>query len=66
MYNHKMIHSKWNDDGPSDGLNAMFEAINYYQDTSKPEKFEKIIRYNEIDCKVMWDIVKYLRSRIIT
>ena len=25
-------------------------------------KFQKIIRYNEVDCKVVWDIVKYLRE----
>ena len=73
MVSHNMIKSKWNFNGPENGLNAMFEAIDYYKYMSNPNKnlqkyqeyielMTSIIDYNEIDCKVVWEIVKYLRN----
>lgn len=69
MYENELITSLWDDDGPSDGLSAMIEAMNYYNKVSANtinhhdrENFNKIIKYNEIDCKVMAEIVDYLRK----
>lgn len=71
MANHGMIQSKWDNNGPSNGLNAMLEAIEYYKyirDSNNNENRDKyveminsIVNYNEIDCKVVWEIVTYLR-----
>lgn len=56
----KLIKSCWDDNGPSDGLDAMYSAIKHYteQDT---ELMNNIIKYNEMDCKILWEIVLYLR-----
>jgi predicted RecB family nuclease len=27
------------------------------------ESYKEIIDYNEVDCRVMWEIVKYLRKK---
>lgn len=75
MYKNKWISSCWSDDGPSEGLSAMIDAIQYYKLLDNPkiskkstefktsEKiFNSIINYNEIDCKVVWEIIKYLRT----
>jgi predicted RecB family nuclease len=50
----------------SDGFRAMLEAIKLYR-THKPMNREEpiykdIIDYNEVDCRVVWEIVNYLRA----
>lgn len=63
MYKHKFIKTVWDSDGISDGLQAMLDAIKYYKNSNTETKImDEIIKYNEIDCKVMWEIVNYLRS----
>jgi len=70
MYNLKCINTKWDVDGPIDGLSAMVDAIRYYKnkdnnaiESSDDNKiFKAIINYNEIDCEVIWQIVSYLRN----
>lgn len=76
MYKNNMITTHWNDDINS-GINAMFKAIKYYKymNTNPPSNtdthnthlkhFNNIINYNEIDCKVLWDIITYLRKNNI-
>ena len=72
MVSHGMIQSNWNFIGPDNGLSAMLEAIEYYRYMAGSNKTEQdnenyrrmmlsIIDYNEIDCKVVWEIVRYLR-----
>lgn len=60
MHSLKFINTLWDDSGPSDGFSAMFDAIEYYK--SKDDKvMNGIIKYNEVDCKVIYEIVEYLR-----
>ncbi len=63
MYNNKMISTNWDKNGCSNGLQAMLSAYNMYKNktvlTSKDLK--DIIKYNKIDCKVLWEILSYLR-----
>lgn len=79
MYKHGMIKTVWNENGVSDGLTAMIDAINYYRenkfydpikelsnDYANDNKIDSIRRYNEIDCKVMWEIINYLRTNHVT
>jgi hypothetical protein len=77
MASHQMIKSTWCENGPSDGLSAMLEAVDYYRFMNSieahnqtnhltKEKYLKvmdsIIAYNEIDCKTVYEIVEYLRN----
>ena len=70
MKSHGMIETEWDSSSLiTDGLNAMIMAGRYYikkrqqQLTVNDKKiFKDIIKYNEVDCKVMFDIVNYLRK----
>lgn len=71
MVNHGMIQCTWGIDkfGCSDGLKAMFLAGQVYQESRDKNvnvvelpKMKSIIEYNEIDCKVVSEIVNYLRN----
>ena len=73
MASHNMIQTNWHCDGPENGLDAMLEAIEYYQyfsgtqqsneETMKYNRLmDSIQDYNEVDCKVLWEIVSYLRK----
>ena len=66
MYIHKLIKTNWTND-LSNGLDAMFLAYKEYDkknniNLKKNNLFKKIIKYNEIDCKVLWDIVNYIKK----
>uniref|UniRef100_A0A6C0EEJ6 Uncharacterized protein n=1 Tax=viral metagenome TaxID=1070528 RepID=A0A6C0EEJ6_9ZZZZ len=70
MYTHKMINTKW--DNNMNGLTAMYQAIKYYEKVMKKELSEDdkktmdtIIKYNEVDCKVVWEILRYLRANLV-
>jgi hypothetical protein len=60
LYNHKLINSCWEHSSAcSSGLTAMILANKLYQkDEAVPEQpiMKEIINYNEIDCKVLWEI----------
>ena len=66
FYNNGLIPTIWKDGKVSDGLKAMIEAIRLYRhiDTINIDNsiYKDIIDYNEIDCKVIYDIVGYLRD----
>lgn len=65
MHKNGMIHTKWNST-ISDGLQAMYDAVNYYKkDVTSPQVMENIVNYNEVDCKVMYEIVSYLQKNHI-
>ena len=68
MYSHGLITTNWAD-SPVDGLGAMVGA---WRSDHKARKqgismaqlplMGEISRYNEVDCKVMMEIVRYLRT----
>ena len=63
MSNHNLININWNKCKIADGLTAMIQAINYYHNKSKNKKIiNHIIKYNKIDCKIIYKIITYLRN----
>jgi len=68
MYEHKMIDTYWDDSNCTNGLDAMHQAYTIYLNENKDDSITqnmqmKIInKYNEIDCKIMWNILNYLRE----
>ncbi len=63
MHKHGMIKTIWDTENiVSDGLSAMYEAYKLYQNNNKINRLQlkQIIKYNLIDCKIMWDILNAL------
>lgn len=70
MHHYGMIPTTWTNAygaSPMGGLNAMVKAIKNYgtaEGTEGMEQcFSKLIEYNYVDCKVMEEILEYLRSQ---
>lgn len=68
MNRNDMIHTRWAD-GPTDGLGAMVGAWRCEELAAKQgcslldiELMKQIRDYNEVDCKVMWEAISYLRN----
>jgi hypothetical protein len=66
MYQHKLIDITWDKTLECcDGLNALHIAMNIYNNnqniTVKTKEMQDIIKYNEIDCHVLYKILNYLR-----
>lgn len=64
---HKLIESFWDTDSKcSNGLNAMIMANNLYllkkDNIINDNVMKEIIHYNEIDCKVLWEIHKLIKQ----
>ena len=67
MFKNRMITSSWDTSNPcSNGLNAMLLAYKLYKHNTSISGTEPImkdiIHYNLIDCKVLWEILHYLRN----
>lgn len=63
LYSNGLINTNWSDSNITDGLNAMISAMRYYNTNEKDENImENIIKYNKVDCKVLWEILNLLRS----
>ncbi len=68
LYKHKMIKTRWADSS-LDGTSAMLAAWNCEKKCVQGEgnklvnfiEMSEIIKYNEIDCKVIWDILKIFK-----
>ena len=63
MYNNNYISTTW-DNNICDGLDAMFLAWKEYNNIDNNDNMKNIIKYNEVDCKVIWEIVNYLRNNL--
>lgn len=65
LYDNNLISTNWNNSKCSNGLNAMMIAMKLYNKnikiTNRNNEIKKIIKYNEIDCKVLYEILKFLR-----
>ena len=68
-----MIESCWDSSSPcSNGLTAMILANKLYESVKnntidnviEDPVMKEIIKYNEIDCKVMWEIHKLIREKL--
>jgi len=46
----------------TDGLNVMVEANEYYTNPAKKYILNNIIKYNEIDCKMVYEVLQYFRT----
>jgi hypothetical protein len=61
-----LIDTNWDDGRMSNGFRAMLEGIKLYRTgvpmTKCVELYKEIIDYNEVDCRVVWEIVNYLRN----
>ena len=64
MYKHGMIKTIWKTNNiVSDGLSAMYEAYKIYlNNKSINTQLKHIIKYNKVDCKIMWDILNALKK----
>ena len=65
MFENGLIQTTWNvkDTHIKDGLEAMMSAITYYKNRQVNHSImNNIISYNEVDCKVLFEIVEYLRK----
>jgi len=56
-----LITTSWEIGELENGLTAMHRSIEYYS-TGNKQIISGIERYNMTDCKVIWDIVRYLRN----
>jgi hypothetical protein len=64
MQKHGMIKGTL-DSSCDNGMSAMINAWKVYQsdkDVDASEKMKDIMKYNEFDCKVLWEILSYLRK----
>lgn len=63
MFEYNMIETTWEDSECGSGQDAMFKAWKMYVNNNKnKETFSDIIKYNEIDCKTMFEMLNYLKD----
>ena len=69
LYSHRLIETNWAD-SPVDGLGAMVGAWSCDEEARRLEVpmsglplMVEIAHYNEVDCKVMMEIIWYLRAK---
>lgn len=65
MSKQKLIDIEWPVGGPNNGLDAMMDAVKYYNSSNRKNNIIiSIEEYNKIDCMAVWKIVDYLRKTI--
>ena len=69
MRRHGLIETEWDDGNPVDGLGAMVGAWRCDDDARRLgvkmgelPLMKSIAHYNEVDCKAIMEIVRYLRA----
>jgi len=61
MYDHKMIKKNYKDGDCDSGDKSIINAIKYYNDNDN-KCYNDLIKYNEIDCTVMYEILTFFRN----
>jgi hypothetical protein len=68
LHKHGLIKTHW-EDGPTDGLGAMVGAWSAAAEAHRSgvslrevELMREIERYNEVDCRVMYEVISWLRA----
>lgn len=62
LHSHSLIPTKWESDCTG-GLEAMMLANNIYNKGGEEKDFRDIIKYNETDCRVLFDIHQLLKGK---
>lgn len=72
MYDNRLITTRYSESGIYDGLSATIHAIKYYNAIDNNHTnfgldnvMVNITEYNYVDCRVVWEIVNYLREHNI-
>jgi hypothetical protein len=68
MAKNNLIKTSWEEGGITNGLSAMEEAGKIYRSSHGEEitqKMSNIRKYNEVDCKVLYEITNYMRNNMI-
>ena len=59
LYDLGEVQTAW---APEDsGLSVMIEGMKAYSTENPWEALQHVLRYNEVDCKIMWEILTFLR-----
>ncbi|AKF03415.1 BPTD_3080 family restriction endonuclease [Sandaracinus amylolyticus] len=68
LHTHGLVKTSWSD-GPTDGLGAMVAAWSAQREARERgcalrdiDLAREVERYNEVDCRVMWETIEYLRA----
>jgi len=64
MNKYGLIKSNWSGEMTS-GVDAMFyswQEYTKYDNINLSDKFQDVVKYNEIDCKTMFEILEYLKN----
>ena len=67
FYENGFINTTYDDNELMNGLDAMILAMKYYYEPNRSSSFiiQDIKKYNEIDCKILWEVITYLRNNNI-
>jgi hypothetical protein len=60
LYQHKLIQTYWDKNILSDNKIHIYAYEKYVKNI--PNNFNQLINYNEVDCKIMFDILKVIRK----
>jgi putative phage-type endonuclease len=67
FYDNCFIETNYDDNDVANGLDAMVMALECYKSNNvNGSVMTNIQTYNEVDCKVMWEILDYLRKNHIS
>ena len=70
MYKNKMIQTTWVESSCLSGLDALYWALQLYKNDNKlnlelQHIMNDVVQYNKVDCKVLYEIITYLRNNHI-
>lgn len=63
FHNNGYIKTNWNNSKYSDGLIAMLDCETMYSKGFDDKLMNEVLKYNRVDCDVLYEIVEYLRKR---